>query len=682
MTARLFVFVIAAACAGAGATKRETILERAAVLAEFPAGQLPDATPEVLRQAGQIAEGTVFFYGRTPVKVGLKDIDWTGSHIRHQEWPAQLNRFFHLRQLAAAYRSTRQERFAQAARTYIEDWIRGDPYETATAFRRGDSSLNMSIRLGSSVQGGWGGTLPVFLASPSFDSAFVERMLASVGRQADFLSRRLTATGNWRIAELDALVFTSLRFPFLPNAPALLRTGIAGMRNALATQFLPDGVHIERTPGYADWMTQVAANYLRLPKLFPGVDAAVDAERLVRALDYGAQSELFGVNDATAPHRDPPALSRLAMRAGVLKRLGLEAPAQPPLEQVFPDAGQVFLRSSWNPGADYIAFDASTWGGGHSHLSRLSFAFRSKGRMLVADPGILNYEMSDPLGPYGKSTEAHSTLNVNGGNQSGADARLLRTAFTSDTALLQARYQGGYWKGRYEWSFRNGRDTGTFGDHERILFWVKGEYLLALDSMTTDPGAEIRNCWQLGPMDRGSQDGASFTWWSENPDGNLLLQLMAPPAETLMQVFEGSREPLRGWVGRHGNDAVPAPLVEFRYPARRQGPVLSAVLLAAFAGKARPSYTLKRMDSFRGALHHLELGLPDGSTDVIAWSSGLALPVDDGRPFLSDGPFVWCRNSHGKPAKCFLVDGSYLRYDGVSLHEASRRTTALHKPVN
>jgi len=52
--------------------------------------------------------------------------------------------------------------------------------------------------------------------------------------QAEFLSHHLTATGNWRISQCDALVFTSLRFPFLKNATQLRDTGITGLRNALA----------------------------------------------------------------------------------------------------------------------------------------------------------------------------------------------------------------------------------------------------------------------------------------------------------------------------------------------------------------------------------------------------------------------------------------------------------------
>jgi hypothetical protein len=706
-------------------TMRDTILERDRALAGFAGQTIAEATPETIERAERIASGTIFFYGDTPVEVGLRDIDWTGSHLHHQEWPAQLNRFGYLGPLASAFRQTREERFAQAARAYIEDWVRTDPgHRTAEHCRPHDSTLNMSSRLGTSVAHGWAGVLPTFLASAAFDDDFLQAVMASVSGQGHYLARHLTAWGNWRIAELDALVFTALRLPFLENAGEMVTVGIEGMRNALATQFLPDGVHVERSPGYHDWMAEVAANYCDLARRFPEADARVDPEIILRAFDYSAQNELFGVNDSGTRHRDPETLRRAERRVTVLRRLfpDREITPTPPTDQVFADAGQVFLRSGWQAGADYLAFDASTWGGGHSHLSRLSFVFRSGGRTLIADPGILNYEMSDPLGPYGKSTRAHSTLNLNGFNQSGADAQLLRVESTSDTALVHAHYQGGYWPGEYGWSFAQGRGKGLFGSHDRILFWVKGEYLLALDMMEADRRCRIHNCWQLGPMEGWSADPTSMTagaaeqprslrWWSQNQvarppeagarDANVLLELALCPRGARMECFEGSREPLRGWVGRRGHDAIAAPLVEFRYSSRA-GFTPSGVLIVPFLGSARPDYRVKS-GRFSGGrqVNRLEIGLPDGRTDHIAWSRGLSGAVDDGRPFgrlrvapgaiaratpsgvegrplTTDAPFAWLRtDATGKPLKAFLLDGSYLAHHGDALHDSGARETRL-----
>ena len=288
-----------------GADRRAVILDRAAKLSEFPGQSIPQLTPELKRQAEEIVKGTIFFYDRTPIQVGLKNIDWSGSQLHHQEWPAQLNRFQYLNALASAYKATGQERFAQAARAYIQDWLLGSNSATGVTLHTHDSTLNMSIRLGSSMHSGWGGTLPAFLGSPAFDDKFLDKVFASMSSQANFLAHHLTPEGNWRISELDALVFTALRFPFLENAPKIFEAGVTGMHNALATQFTADGVHIERSPSYASWMTSVLANYYQAERVFPEVKTRVDAGQVVRALDYAAQSELFGVNDSIAPHRDP-----------------------------------------------------------------------------------------------------------------------------------------------------------------------------------------------------------------------------------------------------------------------------------------------------------------------------------------------------------------------------------------
>ncbi len=95
---------------------RKAILARAEALADFLGQRAPPASARTLDRAAKIASGTVFFYRKTPVEVGLSGIDWSGSHIKHQEWPAQLNRFSYLGPLASAYRETGEERFALAAR--------------------------------------------------------------------------------------------------------------------------------------------------------------------------------------------------------------------------------------------------------------------------------------------------------------------------------------------------------------------------------------------------------------------------------------------------------------------------------------------------------------------------------------------------------------------------------------
>ncbi len=480
-------------------------------------------------------------------------------------------------------------------------------------------------------------------------------MLSSVADQVSFLSQHLTGWGNWRIAELDTVVFTVMRLPFLPRAAELLDLGTTGMRNALATQFLPDGVHVERTPGYHQWMAQVLASYYDLAKRFPEADAHVDPEILIRALDYAAQSDLCGINDSSAAPSRSGAAARREIRAPRSSRAccrsAISAPPRP------------WSRSSLMPARSSYAPDGSpapiTWpstpapGAAGTATSAASPSSSARpGGSLLADPGVLTYEMSDPLGPYGKSTVAHSTLSVNGWNQSEADAHLLRTEFTPLVSLIHARYQGGYWPVAFGWSFGDGHGRGAHGTHDRVLLWVKGEYLLALDAIRADRDLIAHNCWQMGPMDRWSADPKRLTWRSHNADANLLLQFIPfqdDPVE--MQCFEGSKDPLRGWVCHHHHDATPAPLVEFRYPAHPGG-AASAALIVPFAGAEQPSLAvIKSAVRPWAQLRHLEIALPNGSVDHIAWSHGLSAAVDD-EPFVTDAPFVWLRTererrSHG-----------------------------------
>jgi hypothetical protein len=46
------------------------------------------------RWADAVRRGCIFFYDQQEVFIGHKNIDWRGTHIDHQEWPAQLNRFY------------------------------------------------------------------------------------------------------------------------------------------------------------------------------------------------------------------------------------------------------------------------------------------------------------------------------------------------------------------------------------------------------------------------------------------------------------------------------------------------------------------------------------------------------------------------------------------------------------
>lgn len=659
-----------------GIAYRQTVYERSERMSELPGSAVPEFSDEGRKRADTILSGKVFFYD-TPVQVGLKDIDWLGTHVAHQEWPAQLNRFFMLGPLASGYAATGEERYAEVARAYILDWLNHTDTMRETKNPFFGNTLDMSIRMGQSQHGGWGGTLPTFLRSPCFDDEFLSRMLESLSRQADYLSTHLAAHGNWRISHLDALVCTSLRFPFLSNAESMLAIGIKGLRNALASQFRKDGAHIENCPSYGSWMTSVLGNYKHLADAFEEVTIQVDKDVLQNAMCYEAHGLLYGVNDSRSPDDDTQAMRGLEWIRSLRARIDPEADPTwaPPLEQVFPEAGQVCMRSAWEPGAEFIGFDASSWGGGHMHLSRLSFEYRAGGRKLVADPGIISYEPTSPTSAYGKSTQAHSTLNLKGFNQSEAAGRLLRTDFTQGASLIHACYEGGYWPMPYAWGWPKGRGEGVFGIHERILLWIKGEYILSLDGMTGEQDQSIHNVWQMSPMERWTHDPERLAWWSTNVGTNLWLQMVYAPNDVEMECFEGQEDPPRGLIGKDAVTPRPAPQLEFRYATGRQRGI-SAVLLAPFKGDTPVPYAMDCPERYtNGAARAFSIGHSDGTTDHVCWTPELGSAVEHGG-FNTDARLVWLRTTpDGEPARLFLVEGSYLEMEGKMIFEDDSRAT-------
>jgi hypothetical protein len=61
-------------------------------------------------------------------------------------------------------------------------------------------------------------------------------------------------------------------------------------------------------------------------------------------------------------------------------------------------------------------------------------------------------------------------------------------------------------------------------------------------------------------------------------------------------------------------------------------------------------------------MHHLEITVPGGATDLVAWSDGLSLAVDDDAPFVTDATFVWRRR--GPVDAWFAPGATYLRQGG------------------
>lgn len=624
------------------------------------------------RWAEALKKGIILFYGHQEVETGIRNIDWTGAHVHHQEWPAQLNRFFWLQHLAAVYDETQDEALPEIARTTIEDWIDQHDYSADTPPAKGDNTLNISIRLGQGTQPGWWGTVASFAKSGHYDDALIARMIESSKGQLACLESHLAPVGNWRISHLDCLLFCGLVVPDLAHhVPFAVRH----LNEAFYRQIHDDGSHEEHNPSsYHSWMCNLYTRLWYLGQARPDLGLHIDTERAARMWDYMVYATApdggsCGIHDGGVWTPGPGKIAAIEKRQQFLEDAGLaddpnrDLMAQP--SRYFESAGQLFLRDGWDKDATYIIFDATRWGGGHCHLSRLSVNLYARGRMLLCDPGIFSYEMSDPYAPHGKTTPAHNTIHVGGLSQTEADPVLMSNYMDDQVAVFAAAYEGGYYPGTYTWGWSQGKGVGVFGRHQRILVWLKERGVLVFDTLHTDGnGQPFGAHWQF-PVGGHVLDAQNKRAWTQGADSNILVQNLSGPQNLTCCIYEGQKDPLRGWLPDEKRNYHPAPLFAIEGQAGRTVNLCS--LLLPFSGDTPPQFEVESLEG--GHAFGFRLMWADGEEDVVACTPGLHRQIDQCGSLNSDAALALIRSKKGVLSQAFVHHGMTLMQDGKVLIE-------------
>lgn len=621
-----------------------------------------------------VRRGRIFFYGDREIEIGLKGIDWSGRHVHHQEWPAQLNRFFALPHLVAVYRATGEEDIPKLARALIEDWIDQHDYSAEAPPARGDNTLNISIRLGQSTRHGWWASVPYLADGSTFDDVFVARMIESTRGQLACLRAHISPQSNWRISHLDTMLFCAL---VVPELDAHREFAVRNLNEAFHRQIHADGSHEEHNPSYHAWMCEVFTSYLRLSRKRPELGLAIDPERVVRMWDYAVCSTApdggsVGLHDGGVWSGGPGRIAKLAQRAALVREMNLAGDAADldgSPSRYFADAGQVFIRDGWQSDAAMVIFDATRWGGSHCHLSRNSVNLYAGSRMLLCDPGVFSYEMSDPYAPHGKSTPAHNTVNLAGMSQSEADPHVRRVALFDEAAVVNASYEGGYWPGQYTWSWYEGKHPGLFGMHGRTLLWLRGRCAVVWDVIAFDrEGQRYAAHWQF-PAGPHEADAARLRARTRGGAHNVLVQLLASDDAMSLMVNEGRDVPLRGWLPKGGpGNYEPAPQVVFEAIAANRYAVF-ATLLLPFAGDDEPDFEVRASRSANGRGLCFRLCWADGDEDLVCATPNLMHQVGEAGALTTDAALAAVALRDGKPRRTLLVDGMYAELDGQVLAE-------------
>ncbi len=635
-----------------------------------------------------------------------------GRGFDHWHARPDLIKFTPTEPLAAAWRATGDEGYAAAFRFLLEDFLLSlRPPKVA------GGGMQLSQRIGR-----WARYLPYFFDSEAFDEAFVRRILDDIPAQlASILkTHKITSRGNIRLLETEGLFWVGLALPMLDGASEALARARWVYADTARRGVLGDGSYEEYDPNYHDVFQAMFFNVLLWRRAFPELDLPDVRAAGARVFDnaVGSKSPIghaCGIQESPAPwiaDRDCSAI--LAKRAEVRRLAGL-GDAPPPLVAHCADANQVFLRDGWGREAMFAAFDASRWGGAHSHLARNGVVLFAFGRALLADTGSLTYAMDQKahegdafdhlIGPYGKSTRAHNTLNLNGWNQAPTNVDWLRVHTEKEGGLsaVASQYSGGYWPGTYGWYFREGFGAGIHAEHQRLLFWISGRFIVVVDRMMRwdetrhghaeqqTPSLEMN--WQLSPGGKVvlHRDHAGFT--ARYPEGGLLGHFARLPPGMTLALHEGAADPVRGWIttrskargdlrragvfdtppGQAWCDRtyLPAPQVAgTATPMQGFGEGIVSIFVP-FRGARPPGLASAVAGPIASEFAHttagqLMLTWDDGTRDSLLWADGLNAPLfraaDVDGTYETDACVLHLRRAaDGRCLSQTMLDGTYCR---------------------
>jgi uncharacterized heparinase superfamily protein len=239
-------------------------------------------------------------------------------------------------------------------------------------------------------------------------------ILESLYRQASYLYRHPEThlLGNHLLENARALVLAGHFFGKQGEAPSWYNRGIRIYRNQTPEQVLADGGHYERSPMYH---ALVLEGYLDVLVVLPDdhPDHSLFARTVRRMMGFlealtHPSGEIALFNDSV--HGEARSTRELrAYASGLIDR-------EPEAHAAFPDTGyyvhdedDLYLVIDAGPvGPDYLP--------AHAHADVFSVELSVGGVPFVVDTGVYEYEAGS-VRDYVRSTEAHNTVCVDGGDQ-------------------------------------------------------------------------------------------------------------------------------------------------------------------------------------------------------------------------------------------------------------------------
>ncbi|HXE15860.1 MAG TPA: alginate lyase family protein [Stellaceae bacterium] len=577
----------------------------------------PDATRDIVAEAEKILAGRIRLFERD-MALPQSAIDWFTDPDSGRIAPSEAytfdidsrdpgivgnltftpSRLIHVTLLASAYALTGRADFAELAAAQLKSWWDANPFLTGIHWTAG---IECGMRL---VTFAW--TRRLLARWPGVAALFENSALArdQIYRHQFYLGGLRSygsSANNHLIAEYLGLYVGATAFPWFPETARWREIGRAGLEEEARLQVFPDGVGRELASEYNGFTMEllmvaalegvIAGRPLSAP--FHHAIARL-ADAWAASLDVALRPPRQGdTDDAYALLVDPPGRHKRAIRllaeaaalvgpapwwpelprdmgSALVKEARRRSPAalpsfdRPPHRpNLFPDAGLAFLRDLDGRRDElWVRCDHGPHGylaiAGHAHADALSIELRHAGVDVLVDPGTYCY-LTDPVARrYFRSTIAHNTLEIGGGDSATYGGSFLWLDSPNAAALSVDGLDGGpvaSWRARHDGYAKKKPGQPI---HERSVTLDRAARRVDIADKIAGQGRfDVRLAYHFGPAVEARADGDGFALaWQAN--GRRYTGRLTLPAALGWQVHRGATDPMLGWYSPAFHEMEPA----------------------------------------------------------------------------------------------------------------------------
>jgi hypothetical protein len=537
-------------------------------------------------------------------------IDWHYNATDHMpgvapdnEWQWQLSRMAIWGPLGLAYRTTHDERYADAFDHEMISWIAQCP--VADHVDNVPGSTWRTIESGIRMGGSWPAAFFAFRSSPSVSDADLIVFVSSFLDHGRYLRHNNTHL-NFLTMEMSGLYADGALFPEFKEAADWRSFAADTLAEQARIQFLPDGAQDELSTEYQN---VALGNILKIPQIARWTGRLAELPAGYTApLEKGYEYQL----KIMAPDRFNPKYNNgLPQYLPKIFKLAVEnfpgradfqwvesdgAQGHPPAyTSVYLDrAGEAAMRSGWSRDANYIGFRLGPLGMGHQQQSKLDVIVWAYGRPVVFNAGGGSYEKSK-WRTWATSSFGSNCMIVDGLGQN-------RDTHSSDPRhdpdLISQGPIDGHWQSNAVFDFASGiYDEGYGPDRvrpaaqQRDVLFLKPNLVVVADRVRpADAQSHVyQNRWQLLTTHTRIDPATHMLETTDDGQPNLVIVPLLTRGLEVRSASAQQDPEILGWNVRKDMDPQNVPATTLLHTLTAAGPQrLLTLMIALRPGEANP----------------------------------------------------------------------------------------------